>query len=246
MLPPVLCFSFMENIMWWTAEARGPSWRDGGFWDDGIVCYSVTLPEQQHHYCPLLSALSHYNIQLCCLTLRVAARPLCDLSEEFPHSVRADSTDKRPRSCVLVATQHLHLCHCFLDSGDQTHAVRLSGCRYAEGCFSYVRLCENVPVGLLTTRKTKKLFTDWIEHHVLNKPRCCIVGYWTCFTCQSSWLRYSTEIYGDLDDWEPLSTSSIECLFNSYIAINYKIASKEDNKLKASHNSSVYFHDISN
>lgn len=200
----------MENIMWWTPEARGPSRRDGGIWDDSVACYVVTRSSTS-----LPPPVCFESLQHPALLLNVATRPSCDLSEEFPYSVRAESTDKRHRSCVLVATQLLHLCHCFLDFGHRTHAVRLSVSRYAEGHFSYVRLCENVPVVLLTMRKKEKtlyrleLFVSE-EHQVLNKSPCCILGNWTCFTCQSSCLRDSTEIYHDLEDWEPSSTSSTE------------------------------------
>lgn len=195
----------MENIMWWTLEARGPSRRDGGIWDDSVACYVVTRSSTSLPPPVCLESLQHPA-----LLLNVATRPSCDLSEEFPYSVRAESTDKRPG--VAYKLQHsFSICVTVF----WTHAVRLSGSRYAEGHFSYVRLCENVPVVLLTMRKKEKtlyrleLFVSE-EHQVLKKSPCCILGNWTCFTRQSSCLRDSTEIYHDLEDWEPSSTSSTE------------------------------------
>lgn len=135
----------------WTPEARGPSRRDGGIWDDSVACYVVTRSSTSLPPPVCLESLQHPA-----LLLNVATRPSCDLSEEFPYSVRAESTDKRPG--VAYKLQHsFSICVTVF----WTHAVRLSVSRYAEGHFSYVRLCENVPVVLLTMRKRKKLFTDW-------------------------------------------------------------------------------------
>lgn len=38
--------------------------------------------------------------------------------------------------------------------------------------------------------------------------KCCIVGTWTCVSC----LRYSSQSYHDLDEWEP----STKCCFNNF------------------------------
>lgn len=83
----------------WTPEARGPSRRDGGIWDDSVACYVVTRSSTSLPPPVCLESLQHPA-----LLLNVATRPSCDLSEEFPYSVRAESTDKRPG--VAYKLQH--------------------------------------------------------------------------------------------------------------------------------------------
>lgn len=199
----------MENIMWWTLEARGPSRRDGGIWDDSVACYVVTRSSTSLPPPVCLESLQHPA-----LLLNVATRPSCDFSEEFPYSVRAESTDKRPgvayklqhsfSICVIVFwILVIELMLSDYQSPDTLKATFLT--------WGYVKmflLCY-WPWGKEKTLYRLELFVSE-EHQVLKKSPCCILGNWTCFTRQSSCLRDSTEIYHDLEDWEPSSTSSTE------------------------------------
>lgn len=146
----------MENIMWWTLEARGPSRRDGGIWDDSVACYVVTRSSTSLPPPVCLESLQHPA-----LLLNVATRPSCDLSEEFPYSVRAESTDKRPG--VAYKLQHsFSICVIVfwilvteLMLSDYQSPDTLKATFLTWGYVKMFLLCY-WPWG-----KKKKLFTDW-------------------------------------------------------------------------------------
>lgn len=150
-------FSFMENIMWWTLEARGPSRRDGGIWDDSVACYVVTRSSTSLPPPVCLESLQHPA-----LLLNVATRPSCDLSEEFPYSVRAESTDKRPKELRIscnTASPFVSLFSGFWSSNSCCQTISLQ-IRWRPLFLREVMWKCSCCVTDHEEKK-KKLFTDW-------------------------------------------------------------------------------------
>lgn len=150
-------FSFMENIMWWTLEARGPSRRDGGIWDDSVACYVVTRSSTSLPPPVCLESLQHPA-----LLLNVATRPSCDLSEEFPYSVRAESTDKRPKELRIscnTASPFVSLFSGFWSSNSCCQTIRLQICWRPLFLREVMWKCSCCVTD--HEEKKKKLLTDW-------------------------------------------------------------------------------------